>query len=206
MTHAPVLTTRPGSLHTALLDLAHNGSYTQIASCVQKSMRMPCNRHGSCSKSSLVVVERTVQIRVNQIDCLTLGAYNPAMNPFVRKLLVLCCGGLLVLPSGWCSNVPAFNADTQKSARACCDLCHCIKHEAPVEKTPKPVPPTKCCCYEKDSLKPPTPDRFDVHFTFLGFVPPAEHSLCARGSVQELQITVPVRFRRLHLLECVWLC
>lgn len=135
-----------------------------------------------------------------------LVAYTFAMNRFAQKLLALCCGVLLVLPPSWCSAVPAFQTHQPTVARACCDLCHCVKREAPTERIPEPTSPTKCCCYEKDSLKPPSPDRYEAQFVCLGFVPPPTDAVCARGCVGDLEAPAPARSQRLHLLKCVWLC
>lgn len=130
---------------------------------------------------------------------------------FVLRSLVLVTSLVLALPPGWCNFVPSQKSgkseETPKKAHGgCCDLCHCQDREKPPPQHDKPIPLTRCCCYELDWLKPSPPEEIDSDpvLSVPLIIVDAHPSCFCVGVAADL--TLPIPSPPLHVLKCVWLC
>jgi hypothetical protein len=133
------------------------------------------------------------------------------MGRFVlRSLLTVCCL-VLALPPGWCSIVSAPVArdkevPPKKAHSGCCDLCHCKDREKPSPEPKQPAPPSRCCCYELDWLKPNPPVTAQADLSLVAFVTPLDNIPTVAPVGYDLDLSIPVPSPPLHVLKCVWLC
>lgn len=122
----------------------------------------------------------------------------------IRLLAILCCVNL-ALPPGWCCVVCAVRVEPPAVTQhaGCCDLCGCKDHDKPA--TPAPAPPSRCCCYEMDWLKPPLPVGTDIGPALAALMPLNAFWAAPRQWLQpEVAVLVPSPPHR--ILHCVWLC
>ena len=133
------------------------------------------------------------------------------MGTFVLRSLSATCCLVLLLPPGWCSIVCAPVVESKgegpkKTHGGCCDLCPCQDREKPPAEPNKPAPPSRCCCYELDWLKPKPPPRPVVDLSLFAFVTPADRAPTSATVRHELDLSIPVPSPPVHVLKCVWLC
>lgn len=132
------------------------------------------------------------------------------MSCIVAKILVIASSVLLALPPGWCTfiSLPIVRAKSEASTKAhggCCDLCRCPDQAKPPQPQ-EPTPPSRCCCYELDWLKPVPPQRVEVDTTSAIFIVPSNCSPGQRIASQDLDLSIPVPSPPLQILHCVWTC
>ncbi len=145
-------------------------------------------------------------------DLLTPFMYShklAAMGAFIRRVLSTACCLVLVLPPGWCRFASARGARDEEEAPqqahgGCCDLRHCKDREKCPPEPKHPTSPSRCCCYERDWLKPNPPEVRVVDLSLMAMVIP-EESTCAVLRNQ-LCLSIPGPSPPLHLLKCAWLC
>ncbi len=125
----------------------------------------------------------------------------------LRLLAVLCCVNL-ALPPGWCSVVRLARAEPSSAAKhaGCCDLCGCPEREKPAPVPSEPTPPSRCCCYELDWLKPPPPDSAEGDPAPVAFFPFADAHRVAPLLWFRSDLAIPVPSPPHRILHCAWLC
>ena len=122
-------------------------------------------------------------------------------------MAVLCCFNL-ALPPGWCSIACPVRAEPPVAAKhaGCCDLCGCGDREKPAPVAPEPTPPSRCCCYELDWLKPPLPISAEADHIPLAFISFADAFRAAPRLWFHPDLAIPVPSPPHRILHCVWLC
>lgn len=125
----------------------------------------------------------------------------------LRLLAVLCCVNL-ALPPGWCSIARPVRAEPPAVAKhaGCCDLCGCQDREKPAPVAPEPTPPSRCCCYELDWLKPPLPVSADVDRAPVALISFADAFRTAPRLWFQPDLAIPVPSPPHRILHCAWLC
>lgn len=128
----------------------------------------------------------------------------------LRTLLTLSCL-VVLMPQGWCNYVPALcgkvKAEEPKKAHGgCCDLCQCKDREKPPPEPEAPSPPSRCCCYELDWLKPNPPLLVKADLPLVGFIVPVVGNPACADMLLEPGLTIHVPSPPIHVLNCVWLC
>ena len=128
----------------------------------------------------------------------------------LRTLTVLACL-VLLMPLGWCSVVCSPRGDTkqdtpQPTHGGCCDLCHCGERQHPPPAPESPRPPTRCCCYEQDWLKPDLPVKAEVGWFPLGLLAVEKQDSTAKSSFAAPDVFTRGPSPPIHVLKCLWLC
>jgi hypothetical protein len=94
----------------------------------------------------------------------------------------------------------------KKSHGGCCDLCHCKDRDKPPPEPKHPTPPSRCCCYELDWLKPNPPEKPAVDLLLFAFITPVDSASTCAVVRHDLALSIPGPSPPLYLLKCVWLC
>jgi hypothetical protein len=131
------------------------------------------------------------------------------VDSFFVRSLVLVCSLPLTLPSGWCCMISLRLFTPTRSAgapmvRTCCG--HCKHAQTPKTPSPKPLPPGKCPCTDRnltvqDSLR-------DVGVELTSLLPAAIIDLSFFHAPLEKVSpnTFPFLSISLQPLHCTWLC
>ena len=124
--------------------------------------------------------------------------------------MTVCCL-VLAMPQGWCGHLPALRGKVtgeapKKLHGGCCDLCHCEDSEKPPPEPEAPAPPSRCCCYELDWLKPNPRVAVEADAALVGFVERVVGTLPHVSAPLEQGLTIHAPAPPIHLLKCVWLC
>lgn len=141
------------------------------------------------------------------------------MTSLPSQFLISLCGILLLLPPGWCCQLPAFkccapapmqpetNQEGSETEGECC-CCSSKKSTEESKPTPtkKPTAPRLACCCEAPPVILPEKVSTDVAALDMAlplFVVDLNPSNF-EGFV--LHLSHPVSPPDLHLLHCVWTC
>lgn len=145
------------------------------------------------------------------LDCTALPAHNVEMARIPLQTLLIGCCLVLAMPQGWCSYFPALCGKvvgdySKKAHGGCCDQCHCKDMEKPPHVPEAPSPPSRCCCYELDWLKPNPPLSVEADLWLVGVVVLEIGNPDSASKMLELGLTIHVPAPPIYLLNCVWLC
>jgi hypothetical protein len=129
------------------------------------------------------------------------------MSLLGRHLLAYVCSLFLVIPAGWCCQLPGICDDSDgcgDAGRPAATCCCCERPaDEPTDADP-PAPPAKCPCIEKAAPTSLAADQFEpaALSTLLPlFLQPAALGGELIAQTEGVFADIP-----LHLLHCVWLC